>query len=232
MASYFLETHFNITIQFTSAQSSKRSASSVFPSETMFFVCLLPHSAACPAHLIISLITRMLLRWGLNVTKPNMQFSPAPCYFTLGQISPSTPSRRHPLPMLFPYSTAQDKIPLEKTKNKVGRGKQPYNTGVYFHLCVFRQLKAHKRFSTERWQAFPEFNLISNFFVHERLTVKVAPNIWTLSHFQRIHWSCLCCKLVLSYADETWTCTVRVHSSPSICSSYYHTTHARLRNSV
>jgi len=41
------------------------------------------------------------------------------------------------------------------------------------------------------------------------------PDIWTLSHFQRIYWQTPCCDIVLHFGEKTCTYTVEVFYNKS-----------------
>jgi hypothetical protein len=115
--------------------------------------------------------------WGVSTTKLlTVQFSPVFCYFRPSFLS-HTPYERHTQSTLLPSGEGPNCTPIQNRQNLV--------------LCItayaFRQWMGRQKIPN---QSSKDSLLLS-------VSLWMVPNIWTLTHFQRIYYLSSFCDFVL-----------------------------------
>ena len=181
--------------------SSKCSLSLRFPHQNLVYN--FPIHASCPAHIILfDLITwimcgeqyRLLISSLYSFLHTPVTSSSLDSNILLNTLFSNTLSLRS-------WVSVSDQVP------------HPYTTTseiivLYILLFTFLDSKLEdKRFCTEWWEAFPEFNplLISSWIDCDSL--RLFPNFWNVPNFQGKYYQFLCCYFILQSDLETWSCT-------------------------
>jgi len=115
MPPYFLETHFNIILQFTPAQVYQAAYFFSFPqyNPTLRLSSSPKRNKSCPSHYHRHDHPKCYYGEDETSRNPSRYFLQPPVTAPWDKYLPQHPKLEHPLLMLFLYSTAQDETPRE-----------------------------------------------------------------------------------------------------------------------
>jgi len=176
--------------------------SSGFPTKTLYTSHVSPISATLAANsVLLDFITRTIFG------KECRSLSSSLCSFLHSPVTSSFLS-----PNIL-FSTLFSKIlNIRSSPNVSDQVSHPYKTTsriIFLYILIFKILDSkleEKRFCTEWWQAFPEFDMFY-FFLNIILICCLFPKIWTHQYFQMIHFHFSYCDFVLHSDLESWPCT-------------------------